>query len=652
MDRKSGNGGKPVDLKAKWNRWRPVGSAETMAAGLALWFAAVSVLFATPMAVEGIGGTRALWPMGVGVVTGGLLGGAGMLFAAFGGGGFAVEEYGRKRGGWRVLAWWLAGALPALVLGCAWNGVLAAPAAWRRGDRRGTAAAAGAVLLGGVALATRFSRDVRAGAWPVPLWAVTALNAVSAALLLRGLWRLGGRADFLRRTAWTMAALAAAGLALWPGWRVGRQVRRAEDAMAALWAETEWPGGRAMPPVAEADDPVAALDATALEASEGEWHRFAEELDAGRRPGCPAYPLADAECAAAEAWLAAHPDALGKAVAVSSPGYRSCLPGAAAPEDYGPEGIAWLEPRLDGCLDWCRPLLLRAAVALARGDTAAAMTDIRLVHSLAERLMGEGCFIGQLMGGAVADMLPAVAGQRFDLWTDGELEALAALAGSYAGAAERSWRLAVGNEAAFFDGCLRVVEADFAKTGIVDIDGEKAEGMRMASPTAPRPSQDFVAFRHWMATERLAYARGLLRLHRSLAAALALPAGPERAAALSALKADAGETEKRLPHLAALCFPTVDGFVNLGTHGGNHASAMRAAVAVERWRRAHGGALPESLEVLVPDWLDAVPSDGELGAPLHLEKGEDGRSFAIRRPEGAGRRQFKGWFRVGGGQGL
>lgn len=41
-------------------------------------------------------------------------------------------------------------------------------------------------------------------------------------------------------------------------------------------------------------------------------------------------------------------------------------------------------------------------------------------------------------------------------------------------------------------------------------------------------------------------------------------------------------------------------------------------MAAERWRRAHGGALPESAEALVPDWLDAVPLDAELGGPLRL----------------------------------
>ncbi|MBP5786942.1 MAG: hypothetical protein J6Y19_03910, partial [Kiritimatiellae bacterium] len=44
------------------------------------------------------------------------------------------------------------------------------------------------------------------------------------------------------------------------------------------------------------------------------------------------------------------------------------------------------------------------------------------------------------------------------------------------------------------------------------------------------------------------------------------------------------------------------------------------------------GALPESADALVPDWLDAVPPDAELGAPLRREPDADGSSFAILRP--------------------
>jgi hypothetical protein len=631
--------------KPNWKLPFPASGTEAMVLALALYFAGVCALFATPFCVEGIGGKWALLPMAAGAGGGALLTLAGTLFAVFGGGLFAVAEYKRKRGAWRALGWWLAGALPALPLGCAWGGVLAATAAWRRGDRRGAAAsAAGAALLGGLLLAVRFSKALRLGAWPVPLWAVTAANAVAAALLLRGLWRLGGRAGFLRRAAWFMAIVATLALALWPGWRVGRQARRAEAATAALWATTQKPYERATPPVPEADDPVAALDAAALEAANREWDNFMVELGGGEQGhGFPKNRLTDADCAATQAWLASHPDILAAAEAISAPGYRSCLPGAASPEDYGPDGLAWREPRLEGGFRWVHPLLLRTAIALQRGDTEAALEYIRRIYALAALHVNETVFIGQLVGMVLPGFATTVAGHRFDLWSDAALAELANLAASFAETAAQAWPLAVGNELALFEGLVRHMESSMGET--LGGGDEGLARVRALRGLAGCQSPDFVAFRHWMATERLVYAREMLHVQQGIAAALALPAGPKRADALEAVREKAEAAENRLPRLAAMCFAwNPSGIWILQTRPENNAAALRVAVAAERWRRAHGGALPESADALVPDWLDAVPLDAELGAPLRLEPGDDGLSFAILRPDLAPPKNLLGRF--------
>jgi hypothetical protein len=44
------------------------------------------------------------------------------------------------------------------------------------------------------------------------------------------------------------------------------------------------------------------------------------------------------------------------------------------------------------------------------------------------------------------------------------------------------------------------------------------------------------------------------------------------------------------------------------------------AVAVERYRRSHGGALPPSLDALVPAFLDRVPVDPYSGAPVRFKQ--------------------------------
>ena len=51
------------------------------------------------------------------------------------------------------------------------------------------------------------------------------------------------------------------------------------------------------------------------------------------------------------------------------------------------------------------------------------------------------------------------------------------------------------------------------------------------------------------------------------------------------------------------------------------------AVAVERFRAAHGGALPATLDGLVPGFIDRVPIDPFSGAPLKLRRSSD--SYAV-----------------------
>jgi hypothetical protein len=45
-----------------------------------------------------------------------------------------------------------------------------------------------------------------------------------------------------------------------------------------------------------------------------------------------------------------------------------------------------------------------------------------------------------------------------------------------------------------------------------------------------------------------------------------------------------------------------------------------AALAIEQYRLDHGGALPDTLEQLVPQYLTSVPTDPFDGAPLVYER--------------------------------
>ncbi len=55
-----------------------------------------------------------------------------------------------------------------------------------------------------------------------------------------------------------------------------------------------------------------------------------------------------------------------------------------------------------------------------------------------------------------------------------------------------------------------------------------------------------------------------------------------------------------------------------------HRDAALTALAIERFRRAHDGALPESLQQLVPTWLPKIPTDIFDGQPLRYRRLERG----------------------------
>jgi hypothetical protein len=69
-------------------------------------------------------------------------------------------------------------------------------------------------------------------------------------------------------------------------------------------------------------------------------------------------------------------------------------------------------------------------------------------------------------------------------------------------------------------------------------------------------------------------------------------------------------------------------FAGLGlTESARELAARRTAlsvVAVERFRRAHAGAPPPSLDALVPAFIPLVPQDPFSGKPLVYRKGPDG----------------------------
>src|SRR5215203_3534710 len=76
---------------------------------------------------------------------------------------------------------------------------------------------------------------------------------------------------------------------------------------------------------------------------------------------------------------------------------------------------------------------------------------------------------------------------------------------------------------------------------------------------------------------------------------------------------------------------------------GSRLAALRTAettVAIERYRLAHAGAMPATLDELVPALLPAVPIDPFSGAPVKLVRADDRYvvySFGVNRKDEGGK---------------
>jgi len=72
--------------------------------------------------------------------------------------------------------------------------------------------------------------------------------------------------------------------------------------------------------------------------------------------------------------------------------------------------------------------------------------------------------------------------------------------------------------------------------------------------------------------------------------------------------------------MSAMELPAFNGVVIRDTDARARLRTAIAAMAIERWRAAHGDKIPDSLAELVPNFLPAVPEDPYDGEPLRFKK--------------------------------
>ena len=427
----------------------------------------------------------------------------------------------------------------------------------------------------------------------------------------------------------TLLLLAVVGLAVVPAIRLAVLERRTaalRDGIldrigTAIRPGTPIPGAR--PPVAEADDPIATLDAEGLEQERASFQRLRQAFALVEPKPRPAvrpvrqHPLSDDEATALDAWFSTHHLLSVAAEAFTRPDYRSCLPGVATTADFAPCGAGdcnnmWLDPRSHDALHYAPALACRALLAFRRGDVTDALADLARIQGIVPRLLREPTLIGGLFARAIAT-LPLHMGviqARLDLWPDDALETVPREAETIARFFETRWPDILAGE-------ILVIEANLFEIPIPSLTLPWSDAV---APPWILPSPFLL--RLWATCGWRTGYLGYLRLCGDLAVALgdlsALPPSPGRATAARIISEDLEShvCNGDYAFLAALLpGSTAGSFLGLVQAPRNDAIIIRAATAIERYRRAHG-TLPPDLANLVPDYLPTLPLDPTTGDPI------------------------------------
>ena len=76
--------------------------------------------------------------------------------------------------------------------------------------------------------------------------------------------------------------------------------------------------------------------------------------------------------------------------------------------------------------------------------------------------------------------------------------------------------------------------------------------------------------------------------------------------------------------LSGLLLPSLGKAVHRDTEDRAKARIAQTVLAIERYRLAHAGQLPDSVDALVPAYLPAIPSDPFDGKPLRFKRRQSG----------------------------
>jgi hypothetical protein len=294
------------------------------------------------------------------------------------------------------------------------------------------------------------------------------------------------------------------------------------------------------------------------------------------------------------------------------------MPYSRFPLNYNDEDPAEiLLPHLAALKQCSQVLQLRALAELQNNQSDKAFNDIKLIFRLADSIRTEPFIITHLVRIAFVQIAlqPVYEGLANHQWSDAQL-------------AEMDSELA---------------GLDFLADFKLSVSGERAAGIKITTWVEHNPGQLqnfwtgmnpnhrhnyfsplFLMPRGWFYQNDIAIAKlqGLW---------LSGPVNDEQQIVSPRQASQADKTlERELRHLAVFDFlarmvvPQLEPYAKKVAYAQNAANMARIAIALERYRLAHGG-FPGSLDALTPQFMQQVPHDIINGEPLQYRLTQDGQ---------------------------
>ena len=297
----------------------------------------------------------------------------------------------------------------------------------------------------------------------------------------------------------------------------------------------------------------------------------------------------------------------------------SALPYSRFPVIYTTEDpAAILLPHLAVVKRYAQVLQLRAVAELQNGRSDKALADVKLMLRLNDSVRNETFLISHLVRIAIVNIAlqPVWEGMASHQWSDAQLTELDSELAKLDFPAD--YKLTMRGEMVFQ---VRII--DYLKRHPEELPNMAGNGNSVKMSLAARIRWHLIP-NGWYYQSRLRCARPMVELLIPLADTNHHIISPK-----ATLHADAAvQAETRRPNryntIEKMLLPALGNTVRRFAYGQESADLARVAIALERFRLAHGE-YPGLLDVLEPRFIEKLPQDIINGEPLHYRRTVDGK---------------------------